>query len=149
MDHSRPIFSLLLSFQYSWQYTNYCRWLVLNHGPLVSETNALPIEPQPLPLPLDLVLKWASDEASVVPNVLSSHPRRHSISLSFWSWSIRVWKRNNTWHRNQASAPWLTFGDSTVKNTKRQTVWPLTKSIILALQCDQIWWIFATLAEGK
>ena len=48
---------LFSSFQYTVDtkqmfnnYINFCRWLDLNCGPLVSEATALPTEPQPLPL---------------------------------------------------------------------------------------------------
>ena len=51
MGHSRPLFSLFLSFQYSCQYTNvqykFCQWLDSNLGPLVLRATALPTEPQP------------------------------------------------------------------------------------------------------
>ena len=56
MGHSRPLFSLFLSFQYTVdskqmfnKYLNFCRWLYSNCGPLVSEATTLPTEPQPLP----------------------------------------------------------------------------------------------------
>ena len=49
-------FSLFLSFQYTVDskqmfnlYINFCRWLDLNHRPLVSEATALPTQPQTLP----------------------------------------------------------------------------------------------------
>ena len=56
MGHSRPLFLLLLPFQYTVDSKqmfnikiNFCQWLDSNHGPLVSEATALPTEPQPLP----------------------------------------------------------------------------------------------------
>ena len=50
IGHSRPLFSLFSSFQYSWQrFNKFCRWLDLNRSPLVLEATALPTELQPLP----------------------------------------------------------------------------------------------------
>ena len=52
MGHSRPLFSLFSSFQYSWQETNvqykFCRWLDSNREPPVLQATALPAGPQPL-----------------------------------------------------------------------------------------------------
>ena len=41
------MFSLLSSFQQLHYYAIFCQWLYSNHGPLESETTALPTEPQP------------------------------------------------------------------------------------------------------
>ena len=54
MGHSRPILSLLSTFQYS-KFIQW--WQDLNRGPLASEATALPTEPQPLPLE-SKVCKW-------------------------------------------------------------------------------------------
>ena len=57
---SRPVQLLLTSFQYSFDskqmfYIKVWRWLVLNHGPLVSEATSPPTEPQLLTaLPIKL-----------------------------------------------------------------------------------------------
>ena len=49
MGHSRPLFYLFLSFQYTvdsnQMFNKFCQWLDSNRGPLVSEATALPTEP--------------------------------------------------------------------------------------------------------
>ena len=57
-------FSLFLSFQYSWQYIGnikFCRWLDLNHGPLVPEHTALSTDPQPLLRSVGRLVKYQLD----------------------------------------------------------------------------------------
>ena len=48
MGHSRPLFSLFSSFQYTvdsqQMFNKFCRWLYLNRGPLVLEATGLPTE---------------------------------------------------------------------------------------------------------
>ena len=46
-----PFLASFFIFVFSIQqmFNKFCRWLDLNSGPLVSETTALPTEPQPLP----------------------------------------------------------------------------------------------------
>ena len=52
MDHSRLLIHYFRLFNPVGSkqkfFMKVCRWLDLNHGPLVSETTALPTEPQPL-----------------------------------------------------------------------------------------------------
>ena len=92
----------------------FCRWLELNHGPLVSEATTLPTEPQPMPIVVllvyyhvqcqDLRLKWGCLFRSQTNTfVLSPLIKNGPIPASFCLFSLfSQYNFNNTnWKKHR------------------------------------------------